>query len=493
MSARPSVLIRADAGAAIGTGHFARASALARALSAGPGAEIVLATGYEGTALAPAFFGSEVEVLTLPAGADGLDAVLAASHTRDWAPGVVVLDQYGSLPAWERAVRGAGLKLMVMDDLDAASRADVIVRPHGGLAGAGGGIVLRGPAFLPLSPDLVQLAGKAPRERGARLRLNICFGGSDPTGETGKAIVAAAGLTDFDIDVVIGPGARLDPALIQDAERLPHVTLHRAASQAELASLVASADLALGAGGVMLWERMCLGVPSLVVSAADNQRPQIESMVAAGAIRFLGEHPAVTAADMARGVRSLAADEAARGAMAATGRALVDGRGAWRLAAWVIALSLDCRDAALEDGADLLAWRTDERNWQHNWDASAKPTLEAHMAWLGQKLADPACVFRIVESRGEPVGVVRFDLDEAGRAAALSIYLVPQWQGRRMGLPVYLAAERALRLSHPGVRRIESRIHGENAASRRLHADAGFVFRASSERADWLEASRPLD
>jgi UDP-2,4-diacetamido-2,4,6-trideoxy-beta-L-altropyranose hydrolase len=462
-------------------------------LATGPGAEIVLATGHEGMALVPAFFGPEVDVLSLPAGADGPDAVLSGLQTKDRAPGVVVLDRYGSVPAWERAVRDAGLKLMVMDDLDAASRADVIVRPLGGPAGTGGAIVLRGPAFLPLSPDLARLASAPPHKPGARLRLNVCFGGSDPTGETAKALEAAAGLTDLDIDVVIGPGARLDPALIEDAARLPHVTLHRAPSQAEMASLLASADLALGAGGVMLWERMCLGVPALAVCAADNQRPQIDSMVAAGAIRFLGDHASVTAADMARGALSLAGDEAARGAMAATGRALVDGRGALRLAAWVMALSLDWRDAALEDGADLLAWRTDDRNWRHNWDASAKPTLEAHMAWLSQKLADPDCVLRIVTRGADPVGVVRFDLDEAGRAAALSIYLVPEWQGRRMGLPVYLAAERALRLSHPGVRRIDSRIHCENAASRRLHADAGFVFCASSERADWLEASRLLD
>lgn len=493
MSAALKVLIRADAGASIGTGHFARASALVRALASGSGAAVLLATGHEATSLVPTFFGPEVDVLTLPAGTVGPDAVLSGLRTRDWAPDVLVLDQYGSVPAWEQAAWEAGLKLLVMDDLDAASRADVIVRPHGGPAAAGGAIVLRGPAFLPLSPEIVRLASTVPHERGARLRLNICFGGSDPTGETAKALEAVAELADLDIDVVIGPGARLYPALNEDAARLPHVTLHRAPAQAELASLVASADLALGAGGVMLWERMCLGVPSLVICVADNQRPQIDSMAAAGAIRFLGDHASVTAGDMARGVRSLASDHAARTNMAAAARALVDGRGALRLAAWVTALSLEWRDAALDDGPDLLAWRTDERNWQHNWDASAKPTLETHMAWLGKKLADPACVFRIVERAGEPVGVVRFDLDETGQAAALSIYLVPEWQGRRMGLPVYLAAERALRLSHPGVRRIESRIHCENAASRRLHADASFVFRASGERADWLEASRTLD
>jgi spore coat polysaccharide biosynthesis predicted glycosyltransferase SpsG/RimJ/RimL family protein N-acetyltransferase len=493
LSAPVRVLIRADAGASIGTGHFARASALAQALRLGAGADIVLATDEDGAALVSAFFGPEVDVLALSAGADDPAAVLSGLRARAWTPDVVALDQYGQVTAWEEAAARAGIALLVFDDLDAASRADVIVRPHGGPADEGDAVVLRGPVWLPLSPEIVRLAAAVPEEQGARLRLNVCFGGSDPTGETAKALDAAAELQDLDIDVVIGPGAHVEPALIERAARLPHVTLHRAPSQAGLARLVAGADLALGAGGVMLWERMCLGVPSLVVCAADNQRPQIDSMVAAGAIRFLGDHADITAADMARGIAALASDQAAREAIAKAGQALVDGRGALRLAAWIRALSLGLRDVRIEDAADLLKWRTDDRNWLHNWEASAKPTLAEHMAWLTRKLADPACVLRIILCGPEPVGVVRFDLDEAGEAASLSIYLVPEWQGRGMGLPVYFAAERALRRSRPGVRRIDSRIHQDNAASRRLHTDAGFALRPSGERTDWLEASKSLD
>lgn len=494
MSAPIRVAIRADAGTALGTGHYARASAVADALSAADGTEIMLVTGQDGAALVPAYFSSGIRLLVLaPSDASPAGTTRALSE-QGFAPDVFYLDQYGEVPEWEAQAAEAGARLLVLDDLDAARRADVIVRPHGGCAGGEEVIVLRGPGYLPLSRHITSLA---PRERSpsgdSSLRLNVCFGGSDPTGETAKALQGLADLRGLEVDLVIGPGAKVDPTLVDAAEHMPHVTLHRAPSQERLAKLMREADLALGAGGVMLWERLCLGVPSLVISVAPNQRPQIDTLTAAGGIRLVGDHAEVTPETIAQAVATLAADEPARHALAMTGRNLVDGRGAVRIAAWIRALALGVREVRLDDAEDLLSWRTDDRNWRHNWEEAEKPDFPAHVAWLEAKLSDPDCVFRILTRREEPVGVVRFDLGDAGSSAYLSIYLVPAWHGRKMGLAVYLAAERALRRSHPGVRRIVSRIHRDNAASERLHRDAGFAVMPSKEREDWLDALKLID
>jgi UDP-2,4-diacetamido-2,4,6-trideoxy-beta-L-altropyranose hydrolase len=494
MSAPIRVAIRADGGTSLGTGHYARASAVGDALSAAGGTEIMLVTGQEGAALVPPYFASDIPVLALSPADSGPAGSMGALRQRGWAPDVIYLDQYGEVPEWEAQAAEAGARLLVLDDLDAAKRADVIVRPHGGQAGEPGSIVLRGPAYLPLSRHITALAGSAQRRANeTRLRLNVCFGGSDPTDETGKALQALAELNDLEVDVVIGPGASVDPTLAEAAIRMPHVTLHRAPSQEKLAELMNEADLALGAGGVMLWERLCLGVPSLVIAVAPNQRPQIDTMTAAGAIRFVGDHAEVTPETIAQAVTALAADEPARHALARTGRKLVDGRGAYRLAAWIRALALGARDVQVDDAEKLLNWRTDDRNWQHNWEKAEKPDFAAHVAWLEARLADPDCVFRLLTREDEPVGVVRFDLGDAGRSARLSIYLVPAWHGRKIGLAVYFAAERALRLSHPGVHRIVSRIHRDNKASERLHRDAGFDVTLSNERDDWLDARKAID
>ena len=486
------VAIRADAGPARGTGHYARAAAVADALRVGGSTDVLLITDEEGAALVPSYFPSGIPILALEAGSAGPAATMRALSEQGFSPEVIYLDQYGEVPQWEAQAAEAGVRLLVLDDLDAASQADVIVRPHGGEAGTNT-ILLRGPECLPLSHHVTALAERAVARANDRpLRLNICFGGSDPTGETSKALRALADLNGLGVDVVIGPAASIDPALTGAAEHMPHVSLHHAPSQERLARLISEADLALGAGGVMLWERLCLGIPSLVIAVAQNQRPQIDAMAAAGAIRFVGNHVTVTPETIARAVEALAADEPARHALAATGRKLVDGRGAVRIAAWVRALALGARDVQPDDAGDLLDWRTDDRNWQHNWEQADKPDSAAHEAWLEARLADPDCVFRILTRGDEPVGVVRFDLGDGGRSAYLSIYLVPAWHGRNMGLAVYFAAERALRGSHPGVGEIVSRIHCENKASERLHRDAGFDVVPSKDRPDWLDARKPI-
>jgi spore coat polysaccharide biosynthesis predicted glycosyltransferase SpsG len=339
MSAPTRVAIRADAGAALGTGHFARASAVADALTTAGEVEVVLITVEEGAPLVPAYFPAGTNVLALLPDQAGPAGIMRALSERGFAPDVIYLDQYGEVPEWEAQVADTGVRLVVLDDLNAAKRADVIVRPHEVETGEGNGTILRGPAYLPLSGHVTGLARRV-RSGDGRLRLNVCFGGTDPTSETEKALQTLAALDGLDADVVIGPGARVASTLLDTAEQMPHVTLHRAPSQERLAELMGEADLALGAGGVMLWERLCLGVPSLVISVAPNQRPQIDTMAIAGAIRFVGDHLEVTPETIAQVVTALALDEGARLKMASIGQRLVDGRGASRLAARIRALAL---------------------------------------------------------------------------------------------------------------------------------------------------------
>ncbi len=493
MSAPIKVAIRADAGATVGMGHFARTSAVANALATSGDTEILLVTNAEGASYSEAYFPVETQVLVLsPAEVDPV-ATMQAMDRHGWHPEVLLLDQYGWVSQWEVETATAEKPLVVLDDLDAADAADIIVRPHGSVRRKRQGILLAGSAYLPLSHHIVQLANGTRPSSHTRLRLNICFGGSDPTGETAKALEAVATLDQMDVDVVLGPGARIDPALFDPISQLPHINLHRQPSQKDVAELMATADIALGAGGVMLWERLCLGLPSLVISTAENQLPQIKTMVAAEAVCYLGHYSEVDAASIARGILWLVSDEALRKKLSDLGPQIVDGRGAIRLASWIKALALDFRNVEAGDARDLLDWRTDERNWQHNWDGSEKPQFGAHVTWLGEQLVDPDCVFRVFTRGGEPVGVVRFDLSDGGACAYLSIYLVPAWHGRRMGLPLYCAAERALHLSHPSVNRIVSKIHSANTASERLHRDAGFDIRQSTERPDWLDAAKRID
>jgi len=50
-----------------------------------------------------------------------------------------------------------------------------------------------------------------------------------------------------------------------------------------MAELMRDADLAIGAAGTTSWERCCLGLPTIALVLAENQRSNLEALVAAGA------------------------------------------------------------------------------------------------------------------------------------------------------------------------------------------------------------------
>ena len=59
---------------------------------------------------------------------------------------------------------------------------------------------------------------------------------------------------------------------------------------ASLAPLMKESDLAIGAAGATTWERCCLGLPSLVITVADNQKAVAEELGRRGLIKYLGHH-----------------------------------------------------------------------------------------------------------------------------------------------------------------------------------------------------------
>ena len=53
---------------------------------------------------------------------------------------------------------------------------------------------------------------------------------------------------------------------------------------------MSSADLSIGAGGLTTWERIYLGLPSAVITVADNQKECSEYLNSLGLIWLIGHH-----------------------------------------------------------------------------------------------------------------------------------------------------------------------------------------------------------
>jgi UDP-2,4-diacetamido-2,4,6-trideoxy-beta-L-altropyranose hydrolase len=255
----------------------------------------------------------------------------------------LLVDHYALDTRWEQQMRPFTGKIMVIDDLaDRPHDCDLLLdqNQYTGLERRYDGLVpdhcerLLGPRYALLRPEFAA-ARKTLRHRDGQVRrIFIFFGGSDLTNETSKALEAIRLLnrSDIAVDVVVGASNPKGDQIREICQRMPNTDFHIQVEN--MAELMAAADLAIGAGGTTTWERCCLGLPSIVLVLADNQREVAEAMSAAGAMKNVGWHADVTSTGLAEALRMALASPDCLNAMSERSLAIMGGPDA--------ALSVEC-------------------------------------------------------------------------------------------------------------------------------------------------------
>jgi spore coat polysaccharide biosynthesis predicted glycosyltransferase SpsG len=223
--------------------------------------------------------------------------------------------------------------LVFMDDLQSApAAAALVVNSAPDLHGAslGGVPALLGPAYA-----LVAQQYCTPVEtRESVRRIVVTFGALDSHNATLLSLraleVASSQLGVEHVDVVMGGSARHIDAIAAYVAHRRSVDLH--VDLPDLAGVYRNADLVVGGGGVSLLERMAMGLPSLTIVLSENQRAAVEGAARAGGTMLAGEVQTLSVSTLAAAIVSLARNWSHRRAMTSAGRALVDGRGAERVA-----------------------------------------------------------------------------------------------------------------------------------------------------------------
>jgi UDP-2,4-diacetamido-2,4,6-trideoxy-beta-L-altropyranose hydrolase len=341
-SAPQRILFLADAGAEVGGGHVMRCLTLARALTA-RGAECAF---VESRAAAPILrrFGWPAQTLLAMADAEDLDALIASAE--DFAERLevdaVVVDHYGVGAEQEQALRINGRRLVVIDDLaDRRHACDLLVDPGYGRRREhydplidGECATLVGPSHALVRPEFGAARQRALGRRakhGPVRRALVALGLTDVGGVTGRIVAALEGvLGEVRLDIVLGSDAPSLPALRKAA--LTDRRLHLWVDTAEMASLMADADLAIGAGGSSVWERATVGLPTATVVLAENQRGMVDHLAGAGFTFAIDAAEPDFEARLRECWTTLVDDQTLRWSLAERTAELCDGAGAERVA-----------------------------------------------------------------------------------------------------------------------------------------------------------------
>ena len=308
------IAFRADASIQIGTGHVMRCLTLANELTRQghecwfvcrdhPGnlGNLIASQGH-GLTLLPAPVthfpkgkGTASEDYALWLGVPWQDdAGQSLEVLSPLKPDWLVVDHYALDVKWEHYLSAAVGRIMVIDDLaNRSHKCELLLDQTYGRSRDDykallplDTTILCGSEYALLRTEFAEWRGYSLARRNSNSLKNvlITMGGADKDNFTGmvlEALTLSELPRDCKLTVVMGKTApwidsvkKLAQSLVWETEVLIGV--------ANMAELMAESDLAIGAAGSTTWERCCLGLPTITVVLAENQKYIAEHLSKSG-------------------------------------------------------------------------------------------------------------------------------------------------------------------------------------------------------------------
>jgi UDP-2,4-diacetamido-2,4,6-trideoxy-beta-L-altropyranose hydrolase len=488
-----TILIRADASAAIGTGHVMRCLALGQAWQ-DAGGQVVFAMADSTPATLARLAAENCAVTSICAQAGSLEDAeclsrLASEISASW----IVLDGYSFSSNYCRRMKEASARQLFVADHDSEDElvSDLVLNHnlHAKQSMYGrrssDNVVLLGLRFALLRREFNGWRGWHRQTPPTARKILVTMGGSDPAGLSELAIQALqrVRLNGLEIILVAGGSNPRFEGLRSRARNLEG-NLRVETDVTNIPELMAWADLGISAAGSTYLEMCMLRLPSIVIDGADNQLPIAHELHRRGVAVHVARGAAIVH-ELALQMETLISSAQLRAYLSERAAALVDGRGAARVVAAMRGQAITFRSVQEKDRRLIWEWANDLSVRQASFSSSTINWPE-HCQWFAQKLNDPRCTMLLFEESGIPVGTVRIE-QTIRMDAQISVTISPEHRG--FGLARHLLATAVNTAFRSGtVRRIHAFIKPENTYSMNSFEAAGFKCAGATE----LQGSRAL-
>lgn len=476
-----ALLIRADAGAQIGTGHVMRCLALAQAWQ-GQCGPVTFACARIPAALRERLQSEGMSVHDLQADPASPED---AAHTRALAEqlgvGWLVLDGYGFDATYQRAAKPATAKLLMLDDyahLDAYA-ADAILNQNSPASpawythSAPQATLLLGSRYALLRREFQPYRGYQRVTDTSASRILVTLGGADPDNLTEGVMLALEQVEHpLAMRVVVGSSNPHLESLTASAARSRHqvVIAHNVVNMPELMTW---ADVAISAAGSTVWEAALVGLPLLTITLADNQAAIAADLAQRGAAVDLGPGHDFSPSTAAVQVANVLGDPDTRARMSHQLQRLIDGYGVERVIRHLCDAPVWLRRAQPDDAALVWNWANEPAARAASFSSDMIP-WETHQQWFSTKVrAHNSAFFIALDAEDHPIGQVRFDAVNT-QAAVISVSVDPHTRGHGIGSTLIAQATRRIFSEMDGLAAVDAWIKVSNTASRRAFEKAGY-------------------
>ena len=410
-------IIRTDASTQIGTGHLMRCLALTQAWQ-NAGGQAIFVMVMAAPDLKARLKSEGMEIVHLPVQMGSTeDAKETASLALQLGASWVVLDGYHFGAEYQRIIKDSGLHLLFIDDYEHADHyyADIVlnqnVYAHEGLY-ANRELytqLLLGTRYALLRREFWQWREWQRSIPPVARKVLVTLGGGDSDNVTLKVIQALQLVETEGLEaVVVVGGSNPHYEQLQSAIQKLRFPICLKRNVTDMPKLMAWADVAVTAGGSTCWELAFMGLPSLILILADNQRSSAKKLGGLSG-RNLGWHEDVSADEIAEAVSQLLISFETRAEMVRRGQELVDVEGSDRVLMQLEGKILKLRPVREDDCRWLWEWANDPKVRSSAFFSTPIP-WEKHLQWFTNKLHDPNChIFIALDNKNTPIGQVRFD------------------------------------------------------------------------------------
>lgn len=201
----------------------------------------------------------------------------------------------------------------------------------------------------------------------------------------------------------------------------------------EIFNLMLKADICISGGGQATYELARIGVPTIGICFAENQRLNLEGWQKAGFIEYVGWYKDENILDRLIDSINKLIPYQERIKRNKIGRSYIDGKGVNRIVEIVLnkeVKKIKLRSATEENSVDIWKWRNHFkiRRWCFN---TNKIDYSSHRKWFFNKLRDKNTRIYIAKQNKNKIGVIRFDIGK--KSVTVNISLNPYFLGKGLG------------------------------------------------------------
>ena len=428
------------------------------------------------------------------------DAKDTINNVKNYKLDLLIVDHYGIDYRWHSCLRKYTKQLMVIDDL--ANRqldCDLLLdQTYGRKKKSYIDLIpnhtkmLLGTNFALVRPEFALLRSIAHQKRNQNTEIRnilISIGGMDSKNITGEAIIALEATLwkkRPEINIVLNKTAPHLNLIMKKAKN-SNFKIKVIIDASNMAELMLNADLAIGASGTTSWERCVLGLPTITICLAENQRNIYNNLEKVGAHLVLKNENKATSSLIENKLNEILENPKSLDSVSSSAFKICDGNGIH----WVnLKISpiisndskeISLRDATMADSKIIFDWQClpQTREFSNN------PKLfswEQHLSWMKSKLNETLSFFWIIKHSEESSGVVRLDpinfVKEDGYL--ISIFLKPD----KYSLGVASGALEICKMIFPNST-FYAKIFPENISSISLFKKSGFKFRKDLNHYEW--------